>query len=305
MTIQRSATGANFDSVFEPAQPGRAAKLNIQLKVTLLPFDPKAFKLPPLLPEDFARSRMTHLAWTDAEVRHGLAYVPMSRPVPCKSWLVPAWEAFKVRFKKMVELSWNNQMLLLPVDGGGNQLSDADYRQLIGNPKLQAHVQLGLAIEIMPGEREGNAVLSVANLEDASPYLPENMTMISNRSVEFLKTTDVDFPEWSTQQIPAAHEIGHWLRSANGKDLDHIDLKYALKHGTGFFDIKAYGRNLSRKAALMGGGNLFTAYEAGPWLERIKQHIPAQQGWTPIHRIDFGKIMSDLSDRQKRLLATP
>ena len=40
------------------------------------------------------------------------------RRAPGHSWETVAWNAFRIRFKKVVEAAWNKQMILLPPDGG-------------------------------------------------------------------------------------------------------------------------------------------------------------------------------------------
>ena len=57
-----------------------------------------------------------------AGVRKGPVVDYNGSPFPCRSWIANEWNAFKIRFKQMVEVGWNNQILLLPTD------DDQDHR---------------------------------------------------------------------------------------------------------------------------------------------------------------------------------
>ena len=70
-----------------------------------MPWSPNGKQLPP-----------THLADTMAHVRRGQVHDYNQSVVACRSWLVPEWNAFKIRFKRAVEDAWNNQIILLPND---------------------------------------------------------------------------------------------------------------------------------------------------------------------------------------------
>src|SRR3954465_8405769 len=128
MPIRPSITQANYDSTFTPAQPGQPAKLTLSLKVTLVPLDPSVQWSPPAkTPIPPVQMPPAHLAASMALARHGpvMDYLN-SRSVNCRSWLVPEWNAFKLRFKQSVEHAWNGQMILLPSESGepGDALGD-------------------------------------------------------------------------------------------------------------------------------------------------------------------------------------
>ena len=224
MALRRLITQPNFDSTLEPAQPGRPAKLTINLKVTLVPLDPSVpwaptgTQLPP-----------THLAASKAHFKHGQVKDYNNTAVACRSWLVQEWGEYKVRFKRAVEHAWNNQMILLPTGSGdaGDGLSDQDYRQFIGDPKIQAHAEGAIDITLMPLNVVGHALIEVAHLENAGSRFRVWMHRIMDESVQFARHEDKKWPGWFTGQITAAHEVGHWLRSLNSTHFEHIDAEYA------------------------------------------------------------------------------
>ena len=108
MAIHHAVKERNFDSVFEPAQGSRSAKLTIMLKVDL-------FALDPSLADSLAGAQHpVHLVNNLAHAKRAPVKDSDDDPIMCRSWLTHEWNEFKTRFKKMVEMSWNNQMILLP-----------------------------------------------------------------------------------------------------------------------------------------------------------------------------------------------
>jgi hypothetical protein len=87
----------NFDSVFDPAQGSRSARLTIKLTVDLLALDPSLADSPA------GGEHPVHLAHSMTNVRRGLVKDGDDDPIMCRSWLMHEWSAFKTRFKKMVE----------------------------------------------------------------------------------------------------------------------------------------------------------------------------------------------------------
>src|SRR5205814_1915000 len=150
---------SNFDSVLHPARNGSPAQLTIRLKVALLPRDPS-------LPDDPASPHHNiHLATNMAEVHRGTVQDGEKFPFHCRSWLESEFNAFSIKFKRMVELSWNNQLILLPPDGskpGDSTMSDADYLDFVGRADVPAHVQCLFEIELIPlGRTHTHAVIEV------------------------------------------------------------------------------------------------------------------------------------------------
>ena len=288
----------NFNSVLDPAQAGRPAKLMIHLKVTLVPLDP-SIPWQPLSPG----SPPTHLANSMANVRRGQVLDYNNRPFACRSWLVPEWNAYKIRFKRAVEHGWNNQLILLPTDSGdpNDALSDADYRQLISNPNVRAHVEGAIDIALMPTNIAGHALIEVAHLDNPGAHFRVWMHRITDESVQFTTFHDPKWPGWSTGQITVAHEVGHWLRGVNATHFDHIDAAYAKTRPLAERAKVQYGRTLGRKEALMGDGSVVTEHEARPWLARIRRQSSMKLGWSMIHAIEFRKIMNETTDREKQL----
>ena len=313
MAIRASILEPNYDSFFDRAGPGRPAQLRIRLKVTLIPLDPStawartghSSKVPGTAPGPLPPS---HLAANQASVKRGSVLDASQQPVPCRSWLVSEWQAFTRRFKNTVENSWNNQMVFLPVEKG-DALHDADFVQLIGNPKVPAHVAGVLEIELQPTGAASHAIIEVAHLANPGDTFRDRMTRITDESVQF------EFNRFTagrargvtgkTGQIAAAHEVGHWLRNPGTKVFDHVDRAYALTLPRAQRDNAQYGRTLGRYYSLMGGGSVVTEHDATPWLSRLRRQTPMKLGWIYVHRLHFRQSPEGISDRQKRLVHAP
>jgi hypothetical protein len=278
----------NFDSVLHPAQAGRPAQLIIRLKVALLPYDPTR---PPAAGQ--VPSQIT-VARGPAGVRRGTVRDMDGMPFSCCTWLEADFNAFAIKFKKMVELSWNNQLILLPPARTGfiGEMSDAAYREFIGKPDIPAHVECRMDIQLSnvfaPHGRAPHVVMDVVRLQNpAGGKFRSYQFLITNEDVEFRSTTR------SLLQVAAAHEIGHWL----GSPVPVTDIRRYVPHPD-----EDYGRTILGKAmALMNAGQLLTEFEARPWLERVRLHTNALVGWDIVHRTHF-RGMAAVSDRQKRLL---
>jgi hypothetical protein len=110
-TIQES----NFDSVMRPAATGVPAQLTIRLKIALLARDPSG-------PGEFNWGKGTattteYLSRPGEEPHTGKVRDGDGRLWDCRSWYEAEFNAFRIKFKRMVELAWNNQLILLPPDG--------------------------------------------------------------------------------------------------------------------------------------------------------------------------------------------
>lgn len=311
MAIRASILEPNYDSFFDPGGPGQAAQLRIRLKVTLIPLDPStawaraghSSKLPgaptgPMPP--------SHLAANEAAIKRGSVLDASSNPVPCRSWLASEWRAFTSRFKHTVQNSWNNQMVFLPVESG-DSLSDADFRLLIGNPRMPAHVAGVLEVDLQPPGADAHAIIEVAHLANPGDTFRDRMTRITDESVLFafnrFTAGRARGVSGQTGQIAAAHEVGHWLRNPGTKVFDHVDRAYALTLPSAQRDNAQYGRTLGRYYSMMGGGSVVTDHDATPWLSRLRRHTPMKLGWIYVHRLHFQWSPLDVSPRQKRLLA--
>lgn len=299
MAIRRTIQQANFDSVIDPAGPGKPARLTIRLKVELVPLDPSV----PWVAGS-AGTPPAHIATAASPVRTGLVKDYLNRrTVPCRSFTTAEWNAFGIAFKQAAERGWNNQLILLPgepADGSGG-LSDEDYRYFIGSSIVQAHAEGALDIALMPLGTPGHARIEVVHLATPGDSFRVWMDRITDESVQFHEHYDSDWPDWSTLQITAAHEVGHWLKSLSQSHFEHIDAQYARTLPAAQRATKQYGRNLGREAALMGKGSVVTEHEAQPWLTRIRRHTPMLFGWSMIHRIEFDRIKYEIGDRQKKL----
>ena len=300
MTIRHTIQQTNFDSVIEPAAPGRAAKLTIRLKVVLIPLDPQvpwvagSPGMPPF-----------HIATGASPVRRGLVNDYLNaHSVLCRSFTAAEWNAYQIAFKQAVERGWNNQLILLPDepedDSGG--LSDEDYRSFIGNPHVQAHAEGAIDIALMPLTATGHARIEVVHLDTPGDKFRAWMHRITDESVNFSRHFDPNWEDWSTLQITAAHEAGHWLKSLNATHFEHIDAAYVRTLPANQRGNKQYGRSIGREQALMGKGSVLTEHEAIPWLTRIRRHTPMKLGWTMMNKVEFDRIKYEVGDRQKKLL---
>ena len=265
--------------MIEPARPDRAARLGIRLKVTLIPLDPSvpwvagSVGTPP-----------SHIATAASPVKYGLVNDYLNRrSVPCRSFTTAEWNSFGIAFKQAVERGWNNQLILLPEepkDGSGG-LNDQDYRYFMGSPIVQAHAEGALEIAVMPANVPGHAQIEVVHLVTPGDDFRVWMDRITDESVQFHRHYHSDWPEWSTLQITAAHEAGHWLKALSETHFEHIDAAYARTLPTAALRAtKQYGRSLGREDALMGKGSVVTEHEARSWLTRIRRHTPMTLGWS-------------------------
>lgn len=301
MVFRPTIMERNFDSVLHPAQAGRPAQLIIRLKVNLLPYDPSRL---PARPGQSPPS--LQVARDPAGVRQGAVRDLNGMPFQCCTWLEREFNAFKIKFKKMVELSWNNQLILLPPARTGfiGEMSDAVYREFIGRPDVPAHVECSMDIQLMDAfalhrGKPPHAIIDVVRLKSpAGGQFRSSQFLIVNEDVEFRRTSG------SLLQVTAAHEIGHWLGSPVPSTdirryMPHVDASEGDKDGHNEDD--EYGRTLGKRMALMGAGQLVTEFEARPWIERVRLHTNALVGWDIVHRIHF-RSMATVSERQKRLL---
>ena len=339
---RRIISEPNFTSILSAAGPGPvSAKLEIVLAVLLAPMDPSkpysttSSDAPAILGDLFSRELReafwpskanlnfnTHLADTPQQIRTG--FVSDGAPEPVKlaaqSWMRRDFAQYKIDFKRIVETSWNNQIILLPPEDPKDGLSDADYMALVANPRMPAHVECSLSIRFVDNLGSANAAIQVVHLKRADDPTINRRVMplpgeeefrsrawlITNEDIHRKKTSDYRWPNLPMSQVAAAHEIGHWLgRPTPLGNLDryfgHIDGdKYAKTDPN--YDQLQYGGTAGHYASLMGGGSLATEYDAAPWLNRVRRHTGALFGWQFVHRSRFVGLVP-VSARQQRLTA--
>ena len=309
MTIRRTIMEPNFDSVLNPASGGDAAKLTIAIRVGLVPLDPRAGGSQPV--------RMSpgpaYLAHGAADMQSGNVVDVNGTAVKCHSWTAPEWNAFQIQFKQVVERFWNNQIILLPDDEGDPRdvLSDAEYNEFVANPRIRARAEGALRVSLLPGGGAGQAMIEVVRQDNPSAGFRDQMSRISDQSIFFKRHHDARWPDAFFGQASAAHEVGHWLHNVVSPLFEHEDADYAKKltqnpgETAAQFqkrvDHEQYGHTLGKRVALMGGGDLLTEYDAGPWLSRIRRHTH-RLGWTYMHRVNFGMIQADITPRQRALV---
>lgn len=337
--IRRFITEPNFTSSYFTARGGLSpAGLEIILTVHLAPMDPsKPYNMgrsdaPPLIgrllrpelrdklwPPKANLNFNTHLADTLQQVKHGFVFDGEQTRFKARSWMRNEFDEYKAKFKRAVEVCWNNQMILLPPENPVDGLGDDDYMDLVSNPKLPPHLVCSLAIFLVDNPTNANVVMQVVRLDrEESEYAGKRIIaappgqgefrshawLITNEDVYRRSTSSYRWPSISMSQIAVAHEIGHWLgRPTELGDTDrfveHIDAnKYPKTHPD--YDELQYGGTPGHRASLLGGGSLATEYDARPWLNRARRHTRALFGWKYIHRLHFVGMVP-MSARQKRL----
>jgi hypothetical protein len=333
----------NFTSTLTGARGGAVpAKLEIVLAVLLAPMDPKppydatTSDAPAVIGNLFSRELReafwpskanlnfhTHLADTRAQVKTGFVADGSREQTKfeAESWMHRDFAKYKADFKRVVELSWNNQIILVPPEDPKDGLSDADYMDLVANPRMPAHVECSLTIRFVDNLGSANAAIQVVHLKrEDDPTVNRTVMPLPGegefRSFAWLITNEDlhrkaglsghRWPNIRTTQIAAAHEIGHWLGRPTplgnlDRYVEHIDAnKYAKSNPD--YDELQYGGTAGHYASLMGGGSLATEYDAAPWLNRVRRHTGALFGWQFVHRSRFVGLVP-VSDRQKRLTA--
>ncbi len=306
MGIRWTIKEDNYDSVLEPAQSGHPAKLTIRLKVDVFPKDPSRH-------EDRAAGQyLGYLSQNADDIRTGWVEDANHNIFKCRSWLVKEFNEFKITFKRMVELSWNNQMILLPPNEikDGDGLTDRDYLQFVGKPEVPAHIRCALDIQLMP-LGPAPVVIEAARLDTRQDHRFRSFQrLITNEDVEFTTSRDYHWPSLAINQVAAAHEVGHWLGGVGSKTdenryLQHVDAEYCSTLPEDQKDDECeYGHTGGKRIAMMGAGTLVTEYEARPWLTRIQRHTHALFGWTTVHRVHFESGNIPVSERQQRLTKT-
>lgn len=334
----------NFTSRLTPAHPGQSATLEIALAVHLAPMDPSKPYSPgtsdapwpfseflspdarqKIWPNKANLNFQTYLANTPQEMKKGFVFDGDNPPTrfAARRWMRGEFEDFKATFKRVVELSWNNQIVMLPPDDPADGLDDAQYLEFVSNPNIAAHAVGSLKIILVEDLAHANVAMQVVRLDrDENVYAGKRFVMalpgegefrswawtITNEDVFRKTTTSYRWPNVTMSQIAAAHEIGHWLgRPVALGDMDryveHIDAKkYPKTHPD--YDELQYGGTASRRLSLSGVGSLVTEYDARPWLNRIRRHANALFGWQLVHRVNFVGIVP-VSARQKRLTGRP
>ena len=340
---RRIISESNFTSTLTGARGGTVpAKLEIVLAALLAPMDPsKPYEAarsdaPAFIGDLFSRELReafwpskanlnfnTHLADTPQQIRTGSVVDGSKEQTKFKaqSWMRRDFAQYKADFKRVVELSWNNQIILLPPEDPKDGLSDADYMDLVANPKLPAYVECSLAIRFVDNLGSANAAIQVVHLQrQDDPTINRRVMPMPGeeefRSFAWLITNEdihrrtaqagYRWPNIRTSQIAAAHEIGHWLGrptplGSRDRFVKHIDADKFDKTLPDYDDLQ-YGGTPGHFASLMGGGSLATEYDAAPWLNRIGSHTGALHGWQFVHRSRFVGLVP-VSDRQKRLMA--
>jgi hypothetical protein len=248
-TIQES----NFDSVMRPAATGVPAQLTIRLKIALLARDPSG-------PGEFNWGKGTattteYLSRPGEEPHTGKVRDGDGRLWDCRSWYEAEFNAFRIKFKRMVELAWNNQLILLPPDGSdpAASVSNDTFRDFVSGRTVPAHVRCGLEVALVSGanKRGFHAWMEALRLaKTAGGGFRSYAQRITNEDVEFERSSG------SLRQIAAAHEVGHWLGKPVGltepeRFLGHVDPEY--------------GRTLSKRMAMMGMGSLVTPLKPRPF----------------------------------------
>jgi hypothetical protein len=320
VSFRKAIMQSNYDSVLDLAAAGRSAKLTIRLKVFLLPVDPK--NPPPL---EFSNPPQPIPAMTGATVDNwkyvdlGWVQDANGTPFQCRTWLQEEWNRFNIAFKRQVENIWNRQMVLLPPEevGNGDGFNDQDYLQLISDPKLPAHVECALDIELanlhfnnkFPHQQNRPPIAIVQLYKREGGAFRSYARLMTNEDLEMRKHVFAQWPNITFTQLTAAHEISHNLTELDGSYTLHVDYqacKDDYKKNNTPPELQdpdcQYHRTQETAQSLSGVGNLFTDYEAQHWLNRVRRHTHVLFGWKTVlrNRLITGQV--PVSDRQRSLL---
>lgn len=331
MFKQSKIQNPNYDSIIEPAQGRTPARLTIQLKVVLVPMDPSVPYAPRSTthPGRFNFTFNHHLAEHMGAVRRGTVRDTAGTPFRARSWVRQEFDEYRIRFKQAVERTWNDQIILLPPDEPPGKdaaygLADAEYRALIGNPAVPAHAVGSLELLMLPMQGDTHAGIQVVRLDRKEEPLGRRLKplaasgegefgsyawLMTNEDIFRVDNRDYRWNSSTFSQIPAAHEIGHWLgppqpKVTGDRFLPHIDMEFcSTTPGYSIDGDCEYGHVASKRKGIMGVGSVVTEYEASPWLTRVRRHTGALFGWRLMHRIHFRNTPPPISARQKALLA--
>ena len=309
---RRIISEPNFTSTLTGARGGTVpAKLEIVLAVLLAPMDPKppynatTSDAPAFIGDLFSRELReafwpskanlnfnTHLAATPDQVKTGFVVDGSKEQTrfAAKSWMRRDFAQYKADFKRLVELSWNNQIILLPPEDPKDGLSDADYMDLVANPRMPAHVECSLTIRFVDNLGSANAAIQVVHLKRKDDPTVNRRLMPLPGEEEFRSFA------WLI-----TNEDLHRKAGLSGHRWPNIrTTQIAAAKDNPDYDELQYGGTAGHYASLMGGGSLATEYDAAPWLNRVRRHTGALFGWQFVHRSRFVGLVP-VSDRQKRL----
>jgi hypothetical protein len=316
----------NYNSVLEPAKGREPARLTVTLKVVLVPMDPTVAynpiksQTPPRLNFVFT----PHLAEHMGAVKRGTVRDSSGTPFRARSWTRREFDEYRIRFKQAVERTWNDQIILLPPEEKQDGLTDEQYMALVSNPQLPPHVVGSLEVLMLPIQTDTHAAIQVVRLDRKEEPLGRRLKplaapgegefgsyawMMTNEDIFRIDNSDYRFQGSSFSQVPAAHEIGHWLgqraaRTTPDRYLPHIDQEFcSTTPGYALDGDCEYGHVASKRKGIMGVGSVVTAYELKPWLVRIRRHTGALYGWRMMHRVLFRQKLPGPTERQKQLMA--
>ena len=259
MTFRTAIAQTNYDSVFEPAGGGRPAKLTIRLKVALNPLDPAA---PWVAQPQNGQQPPTHIANNLAGVRKGPVVDYNGSPFPCRSWIANEWNAFKIRFKQMVEVGWNNQILLLPTDDDqDHRLTDEEFRQLVFNPRYPAYVACAIDIQLVPIGGVSHALIEVAHLDHSSPQNGKFRVWMKSAYGREQRVHDIPLATMARHNVPPDYvRARSWTLAAQSR----LDL------------LRAHRRRLCGDTAARGAGTCAIWPHGDPALRhdgrRLRRH---------------------------------
>jgi hypothetical protein len=301
---KKTVQDVNYDSVFTPAQSGKAASLEILLKLALLPHDPKAGQSSLTFAGESRSASKGHKTVSDrTQVEYGRVKDAKDFRFNCKTWLKADFNAFRDKFVSVVQGVWNNQIVLIPPEEGlgplilqeltlsGNKFPYLDaklritFRDLADTSNQRSHGSMAVALldRQNAGKQEDNVVTQ-------SFRFGANMLMICNEDIE-PRTAEIerDTGKFNRTSIAAAHEVGHWLGSpVPDEQVDrpfyHIDQG---KCAQSIYEDCTYGSTKERTNSIMGAGMKALEYDAEPWLRRIRQHSNVKNDWMFIHKDDL------------------
>jgi hypothetical protein len=183
-------------------------------------------------------------------------------------WPAGEFDRFCQRYRREIPAGWNDRFWLVPSGPWGSPVILPD-----GSAQLVAAVKCRLRIELVADNPHVHGeVAYLAPLSDFrrsnTPFRDQHHGALCDGNLREgaplkMDSRDLDPKEPIRQQIPAMHEMGHYL------GLDHVN-------GRGNDPIN-YGANKTQQSSLMGYGVDLWPDHAWPWKHRLMMHIDSAE----------------------------
>jgi hypothetical protein len=180
------------------------------------------------------------------------------------------WQLWRQSLKHVVEQTWNNKLWLVPRARNFwlTYTGDSPFSRCDPYDAFVPNVKCGLRLMLV-GEENAHLRIRCVRL---APGEFHTSAMNRRAGIGYLDHQDVNLETKNAaeghQQIPAAHELGHFL------GLSHV----ACDDNS----MVCYGTTPHQRGDIMGQGSRVEAWHAWPWLQRIRQHLHPPPGEAPL-----------------------